>query len=473
MNDVFLNGNSKNYQHHSSIQYPSPYVDIASTYLPRTIKEILHLCRYYFRTNPICNPIIRALSEYPVSDINIDEDDPDIRAMWQEIIDNILKLKPICIEVGLDFFTYGNAFVYISYPMQKWLQCRICHMKDRVENCEYRWVSLNFELTCKKCGNINDKAMIIETVVKDIKRIKIIRINPELVDIEYCSVTGKEDYFVTLARSLRNDIVIGKRHVIETIPDIFVEALRENKRLRLSDGKLFHFKRPSISDMDTLGWGEPIIYPVMKSAFYMQVLRKAQEAIMHGCIIPLRIIFPQGGDNTSSPYQNVNLFKWTNTMKSELIKWRRDPNHIPIIPLPTGNQVISGEGKSLALFQELDLLTTEICNGMGVPIELLKGGLSWSGSNMSLRLLENKFLNYRTDLLLFVRDFVLGNVAKFLKMPTPKVSFAKFKMADDLQRSALEQQIAQQQQISWHTVMEGMGHDSIKERKLMVLKVII
>jgi hypothetical protein len=292
------------------------------------------------------------------------------------------------------------------------------------------------------------------------------------MDIEINPLTGQADYFYTLPRYLRNEIVMGKRHIIETLPDIYIESIRKQRRIRLSDGKFFHFKRPSISEQESTGWGEPIITPVMKTAYYTQILRKAQEAIMHSSIVPLRFVFPQPGDSQSnaSPYNAVNLLRWTNIIRTELVKWRRDPNHVGIVPLPVGHQVVGADGKALTLFNEVETCFNEMCNGMGLPLELLKGGLSWSGSNMSLRLLQNDFYNYRIEMQNFNQDFVLGNICAFLGKNKPKIEWSKFKMADDLQRSALENQLFQQQILSASTLLDGMDHDSVKEKEKIKLE---
>ena len=457
----------KPFQWHNSLKYSSPYLDIASLYLPRTIKELFHYCRYYYRTSPIINPIVRAVARYPVTEVFVIEQDPDIKEYWDNYINYQLNLRSFAIGTRLDLSVYGNAFAYTHFPIQKLLCCPNCKTEKRIEDMHgyYKWRAMNYEITCTKCGLTNRAAIVKDIAKKSEKEIKLIRLNPELIDIEVCPLTGQSDYFYTIPRYLRNEIMIGKRHIIERLPDIFIESLRKQKRLRLSDGKVYHFKRISISEQDSNGWGEPLIGPVLKSSYYTQILRKAQEAVMHSSIVPLRFVFPQAGDPQSSPYNNVNLLRWTNTIKTELVKWRRDPNHVGIVPLPVGNQVVGADGKALTLYQELEMQGNEICNGMGVPLEFYKGGLSWSGSNMSLRLMQQDFINDRVELHNFCQDFVLGNIADYLGKNRPKIEFSKFKMADDLQRSALENQLYQQQLLSGETVVEGVDHDFVKEKE--------
>lgn len=450
---------------HPSLRYPSPFFDIAHTYLPITIKHTMKWCSYYYLTNPIINPIVTNLAEYPITPIIVDEVEEKVKLKWENLIENQFNLRSFLIEVGLDYFTYGNAFISIHFPFHKYLICSICGHKDKIENCKYKYRGLKYRLECKKCGQI-ENARIKDEYIKSIKDIKLIRWNPENIDIEHVHAIGKTEYFLTIPQSDKNDILLGKKHVIEKLPHIYIEAIRQQKRIKFTDGEVFHFRRPIISQKD-YGWGMPLILPALKSCYYVQILRKAQEAIMHGCIVPLRVIFPQGGDSQSSPYLNVNLQNWARVMQKELEKWRLDPNYIPIMPLPLGNEIVGGEGKSLTLFQELELAGAEVCNAMGVPLEFLKGGLSWSGSNMSLKLLENKFLSYRNRQLQLCQDFILGRIADYMEWNRPKISFKGFKMADDLQRSALLLQLSQAMKISDETLLDSMDLDQRKEQAKM------
>ena len=59
--------------------YPSPFFDIGHTYLPPSTKALLRWCRYYYLTNPLINSVIHKMSEYPITEIVIDERDANPR----------------------------------------------------------------------------------------------------------------------------------------------------------------------------------------------------------------------------------------------------------------------------------------------------------------------------------------------------------------------------------------------------------
>jgi hypothetical protein len=122
------------------------------------------------------------------------------------------------------------------------------------------------------------------------------------------------------------------------------------------------------------------------------------------------------------------------------------------------------------LHQEMRAWSEQIVAGMHVPIEFVFGGLQYSGSNVSMRMLENQFLGYRLMQHVMVNDFILGRVADFMGLPRPKIRFKRFKMADDLQRSALVFQLNQAMKISDTTLLDDMDYDIVQEEKFKAVE---
>lgn len=445
------------------LRYPSPFFDIGQTYLPTSIRQMLRWCRYYFLVNGLINTITTKQAEYPITEILVDEPDSDIRERWTFLIERVLRLRSFLIEVGLDYYCYGNAFVTIHWPFQKWLECTNCHHRVQIQHAVYKFRNMKYHLACGECS-FTSEAKVLDINIKSLKGVRLIRWNPENVTIEHNEVTGDTAYFFEIPAVLRADIMMGKRHIVETIPDIYIRALRDSKTLRYTSDNLFHLKRPTIAEKD-MGWGMPLILPVLKDTYYLQILRKGQEAIAQQHIVPLRLLFPQPGSGSADPYSTTNLGMWRKRIESEITKWRTDPNYIPILPLPIGNETIGGEGKALMLHQEMRAWSEQIIAGMGVPMELVYGGMQYSGSNVSMRVVENSFLSYRTELLILACDFILGRIADYIEVPRPHIHFKRFKMADDLQRCALIFQMNNAMKVSDTTLLNEMDLDIIEEEK--------
>ena len=458
-------GRSGDGMFHGTQRYPSPFFDIGHTFLPTSIQSMFKWCRYYFLTNPLINAVSYKMAEYPITPLTFDEEDVKIRDKWENIAENVLKIRSFQIETGLDYFCYGNAFITMHWPFKKFLICinERCKHESDVTRAEYKFRNFQYLWHCPKCQT-DGPAKVKDVNIKDLKGIRPVRWNPENIRIEHNDLTGESEYFFEIPTAVKNDVLMGKKHIVEKIPHVFVEALQKQRVLRFTSDNMFHLKRPTIAQKD-MGWGMPLILPVLKDTYYLQILRKAQEAIAQQHIVPLRILFPQAGSASSDPYSTTDLGMWRKRIESEIHKWRQDPNYIPVLPLPIGNETIGGEGKALMLHQEMRAWSEQIVAGMHVPIEFVFGGLQYSGSNVSMRMLENQFMGYRVNHLIMVRDFILGRVADYMGWVRPKMHFSRFKMADDLQRSALAFQMNQAMKISDTTMLAEMDYDVIQEEK--------
>lgn len=443
-----------------SLQYPSPFFDVAQTYLPATIKQMFRWCRYYFLVNPLINAVVFKMAEYPVTDVIFDADDESTKDLWKHMILEHLRYRSFQVECGLDYYTYGNAMVSVFFPFVKLLECRNCGFKQPAKDSEYAFRNYDFIWACPKCKH-HGPAKVQDHYVKAPRGIRLLRWNPEDVDVRYNDLNGQNQYYYEIPVPLKSDITMGKKSVVESVPQLFIEAMKQKKAVVFSKDNFFHFKRPSLAGKDR-GWGTPMILPVMKDTFYLQILRKAQEAIMLEHIVPLRILFPQAGSGTSDPYTSVNLQEWRDKVALEIRKWRVDNNYMPIMPLPVGHQTIGGDGRALLLTQELRVWSEQIVAGMGIPNELIFGGMSYSGSNVSLRMLENMFLGYLQDHLALLK-WVIRSVADYMGWPVIGARFKPFKMADDLQRKAYLFQLNQAGKLSDESLLADADFDSAKE----------
>lgn len=451
----------------NGVNYPSPFFDIAHTYLPVTVKQMFRWCRYYFLTNPLINATVFKLSEYPITDIVIDHEDSKVVERWTEYFQEHLNYRPFQIECGLDYHAYGNCMVSLGFPFRKYLTCSHCGFSEQAQKIRSRWSFTNytFRLTCPACGTTGD-AWAEDKYFKNASGIKLIRWNCEHVEVTYNDVTGASTYFYTIPQTVRNDVVIGKKDVVETVPQVFIQALRQQKGIVFSQDNFFHLKRPTLAEQSR-GWGIPLILPVLKDTFYLQIMKKAQEAILVEHIVPLRILFPQAGSGSSDPYTTINLVDWRDQIATEIARWRHDNNYIPILPLPVGNQTLGGDGRALLLSQEIQQWSEHIMVGMGVPREFLLGGMSYAGTNVSMRMLENQFLGFILRHKQMA-NWVMKMVAAYMDWPEVTIRFKPFKMADDLQRKAYLFQLNQAQKISDTTLLHDTDLKQEEEDEIMV-----
>lgn len=443
-------------------RYPNPFFDLSKNYIPKNIKTLFKYCRTFFYTNGFIRNVIGKMTEYPVTDILFDSVvDKETKEKYRQYWSEYMSLKAFLIEIGLDYFTFGNCLISCNMKFKRYLRCRSCKELLPIEQIDYKFRDFEFEATCPKCGK-QTRFDIEDSPIRNEDGLKFIRWAPEQIDIDYDPYTGEADYYYAIDAEMKSGIRKGKKEVISKAPLLFIDAVKTNRKVKLSPGNLFHFKQPTLAE-EGMGWGKPAVLPALKDIWYLQTLRRGNEAIATEHIVPKKAVFPQH-TGTIDPMTMMNMGEWMGYIKDQIDKWRTDPNNIGVFPIPIGYQQLGGDAKALMLLPELKFIEETIINSLGVPVEFVKGGVSWSGSSISLRIVENHFLTYRELLLEFMNHFFVMKVHQHLGYPIVKLKFKKFKMADDTEAKQLLVNLSQMNKISDETLLDEFGYDYVDEK---------
>lgn len=444
-------------------RYPSPFFDLSQQYMPPTMKELFKWCYFYATTNAFIGPALNKVARYPVTDLVFESSSREIQNVYTHLFSRLFQIKAFLMECNLDMCTYGNCFTTIYYPFTRFVKCRRCGYQETFKTAK---VVINHDLKvkcqCKKC-NYTSEAEIIDRTFRSKERVKLLRLNPQQIDIKYNEVSGDYIYLYTIPDKLKRQIMTGDKKIFETTPLIYIEAIKKKLKIELNSQNIFHLRRPTVAGKD-FGWGMPLIMNVLKDIYYFYSLRRGQEAIINEFITPLDMISPAPAGQ-GDPYRHANLATFRKSIEQQIERHRRDPNFKAIVPFPIQYQRIGGDGKAMLLQGELDFLAKSIIGGMGIPQEFVYGGLTWSGSSVTLRTLENEFMHHRTQLLnlcFWIKD----RMRVYLGLPDVEdMRFLDFKMADDVQRLAQVINLEQTGKISTSTMLTELGYDFETEQK--------
>jgi hypothetical protein len=153
---------------------------------------------------------------------------------------------------------------------------------------------------------------------------------------------------------------------------------------------------------------------------------------------------------------------WQTKLKNEMYRFKQDPNHIIVTPIPISVEQMGGNGRVMMVAPEIEAAARVIAAGIGCPIELIWGGLNWSGASVSLRVLENHFINMREDCERLLHHFV-PKLANYFNLTPCNVKLAEFKMADDVQQQTNAINLMLQGFLSRDSVIGEMGYDENEE----------
>lgn len=435
--------------------------------MPPSVKGLFGFCRHYHLTHGIINAICTKAAEYPVTDIVIQHEHQGVRRKWDELLLGGMNYRVHQFEFNLDYYVYGNCFVSPSFPFRKKIICGACNAELDAIGTRPNWRYINHKwwLSCPKCGQ-SGFAKTRDDYYPKFSEIGLIRWNPENVQIFYNEATGRLDYGLDLSDSFREQVLMGRKDLVATTPEIFLDAVRTKRSLVFDRSEVFHMRRPTLSSMNR-GWGIPMIMPVLKDAFYMQVMKKAQESVLLTHLVPQIFLFPQPATAGADPFTTVDLQHWRDHIRRELSRQRADPSYYGILPFPLGHQVIGESGRSLLLMPEIQQMSEQIAVGMGFPIDLVFGNGNYAGTSVSMRMLENFFMsNVHSQMRLL--KWVMKRMGAFLNWPVPDARFKPFKMADDLQRQAFMFQMNQAGKIS-DTTLLSYGDLKVEDESALML----
>jgi hypothetical protein len=279
------------------MMYPNPFLDLSRFFMPRTIKSLLKLCRIFFYRNEFVNNVITKLAEYPITELEIEGvDDEVLIEKYRELTNHHIKLKRLMIEIGLDYFTYGNCFISANMKFRRFLKCPNCGNSEPAERVKYRWQDFGFRGDCTRCQARGIKFELDDRPLKHPKYFSFVRWSPENINIDHDELTGENKYYYEMQLGTKKAILDGKKDIIERTPALFIEAVKHNRKILLDSNNLYHFKRATLAEEDQ-GWGKPLILSAMPMLWYMQTLRRGNEAIAADHLVPMRSLFPSSQGN--------------------------------------------------------------------------------------------------------------------------------------------------------------------------------
>lgn len=449
--------------------HPNPMFDFLSSFVPRRLKSLLVWTEYLMFNSTHIYAALNKLSDYSVTEIIYNTDAVAEKDRHQNLMEKEIGIKTVLKAASRDRSVYGNSFISLYLPFTRFLPCSTCNNKTNIKKVNYKFKYRNalFKWACPHChaGNVTNVNDLIDTNVPDPKRINVIRWDPKSIEIDYNPITGEKRYFYTIPSGIKERIRKGSKHLINSMPKGFLLSIRDNKIFEFAPDQLFHMKVDAPAGVDA-AWGFPPLTATLKQFFYAATLRKANEAIALDHVVPFRVLHPAQSTANADPISHLSLSNWVDDTKANIKKWRRDPLHIMFAPIALGVTQMGGQGRAMMTLGEVEAAENNILACMGIPREFLYGGLSFSGSSVTLRMLENQLLSQTKDLIELMQ-WIGNKCAKFLGWNSVDYDMTPFKLIDDIQQKQILLQLAQEgTTISKTTMANAFGYDLNKERRL-------
>lgn len=441
--------------------YNNQFFDYLSEQLPRNHSEMFKWCEMVYANSPVLVNGIGKLINYPITDFIYESDSPEIKKATKKLLEDDLDMQTHLLNLGMDYYIYGNTFRSIYFPFTRMLQCKVCGTEVNVETANYSVKKGDFVLSCPSC-NKTAIAGIVDRDVQSFKDIKLVTWDPKNIELNSNPIINKCRYYYRMPPSLRKGIASGDKNVVGYVPKVFFESFKKNKAIEFTNN-FNHIRSNVISGFST-GWGISPLVPCLKLYLYISILRKSVESIGLEHITPQRILYPQG--TSSDPTMMTAMGDWKAQVQKALTQWRLDPNYVMLAPYPTGVTNIGSQGRGLLPTAEIKAAEEDMLRALDIPIEFVYGTSNINNSSTSLRILENQLRPYVSQLTRYV-NWVIDTINAKYDKSFCHIKFSPFTLSDDIAQKQLLMQ-AVGNGVSKSTLQEAFNLSTDEENDKIV-----
>lgn len=446
------------------VDFPQPWLDYASAVMPNSLTLVLRWAEYIWHSNGTYRQACSRVARYFLTELVIKDTDDDNAQEVKDLHDNCLRWRSLLAEIGDNYIGYGNVFIAMRRPFERYLQCRCGYTVpfDTARNQQlYEWRDFEFAKgsgKCPSCGDTSPWAVLDKHSV-DPKDLRLRLVNPHEVEIAYDPDSGEKEFYWNVSTYLATGVKNGIPIILRHCPKEVLESIKSGtRRFKYAKGALFHAAEPALAGLYTGGWGIPRIISNFRLAFHYQVLNRFDQAIAMDYINGMRVISPSQGSNgngAGDPLVSVGGSTFASAVQTMVATHRRDPNSWQIAPIPLEYQLFGGEGQQLSPKDLLKMKLDELLDAMGIPAELYHGSLTTQSAPVAVRIFEASWPEIPAlynQVLEWFRDYLTDN----LKLPDYTIGLQRTKWADDLDGKALVMQLMAGNQVSQQTALEKL-----------------
>ena len=447
--------------------FPDPFFDYASTQMPRSLYDVMRWCEFIWMTNGTFRMASQRVVRYFLTKVELEDAGDDEKEKYEEFLDKQVKIIDVLAKIGDDWMCYGNSFTSLNIPFRRYLRCPRCKHERSIKYINYSFEGWAFKARCPSCSYEGEFERSDRRSVEQDK-IKIIRWSPHEIRLLYHPVSHDMTYYWIPPADFKREIKKGNKFYIATTPWEIIEAIRRDQWFKFHPGVLYHAKEETLAGVRNAGWGIPRIMSNFKQAWYVQVLKRYNEAIGLDYIVPFRVITPAKGPGSGEvdPLYHTNIGSFLSRVLGMIQRHRHDPVQWNALPFPIQYQALSGEGKQLAPHELIVAGMDEFLNAMGFPAEMFKGTLQVQAAPMALRLFERTWTHLTSALNGWINWF-FEQVTNVLNWEDIGGRLQPTTLAEDVEKKQIQLQLASAQQVSKQTAYAPFGIDYRQEIRRM------
>jgi len=443
-------------------QFYSPQLSTDFLEKPQNLRERRAFYRFFYNTNEIVGQAIDMHSTLPLSKLRLvppkgknKHQNDYVHKFFMDMCDE-MKLFKTLIEIAHEYQLFGNCFVFAEEHdwREEFTPEEAARRKEEsTQRSEY----------LKQKYNIADKDPLFKGWKKllilppDQVRVRKLPMTDD-VAIEYLPDPETRKF---LTSDITVDPINPTRKLKNDIPSELKEKIRQSGVIPLdtdpnTGSHVFHLARKK-SQYEPLGVS--IIERCINTLVLMDKLRQAQTSIASRHMTPMRIVWAEGlnSDDLDNLREQVDL---------ALV----DPDFSIIANYEVHWEEMGSNGRILDVEAENESSLNRLFAGLGVTREILTGEGTYTGSRISLEIMNTQYLLFREIIQDYVENSLFKPIARkkgFIEYDDygnevllyPKLSFTRLAIRDNEQFFDSAFQLYQKGSISVDLILDILNID--------------
>ena len=454
------------------------WVGLKNNFGSRPGRKALH---YMYRTAEYLNnysiagTVFSRIAQFSVSNIKTDSYGESKEAGDKFLRD--IKVRDKLARAFNNAMIYGLGAVVPMVRKKKYIQCSSCgmkyYLKDLAKNGipQYNWSGgrINYDCRNKRCKNFKKSINfdLKEHSYPSKNRFNLEPWSPYYLTPNRNEITGDTQWIYTIPPTTAQKIKSGDHHTLCTTPNLYINAALNNNKVIINSDSI-HIIEMQTGKID--GMPIPPLIRAFQELDLNEAYKEANRKIASDLLIPLRMLFPKAnGPSMASPQslQGHDAYNLGTVVSSQIGKWRKDKNFIPISPVEIGSKDFWGNGKLFALHNEIRQNNQDILAILGHPLEILYGGVTWSKQSTSALMLQQSMEMLTTqgqpiidDLSIRYNDMINDQEDVYYRIEPPR-------LVDYLGELAYISKQVDENKLSNSALIEKLGYNSKTQQRII------
>lgn len=459
--------------------FADPFADIATTQMPTTMRSALWWSEYIWMMMGPYRMAMQRIGSYFITDIELSgETSDEEKKKYTDFATDQLQLLAFTGSLVEDRLCYGNGFASIIVPFSRFLLCPKTgdmyplHIVYREPVFRFEFNDkFEFVATCPKTGwrgpwHVTDKPK------EEANHLIMKRWSPHEIELLHDPFTDEVAFLWRIPEDYKRLIRQGNLFHLERASKPVLEAIKHDKMFRFNQDTIFHMKEPTLAGIRNRGWGLPRSLMNFRQIWYVQVLRRYNEAIALDYVIPFRLLTPAprsgsastGGVPAQDPLTTMNAGDLRGQIRAMINRRRKDPAGFQTLPFPVQYQMLGGDASQLAPTELITQGTEALLNETGTPVEFYKGSLAMDVAPVALRLFESTHRQLVSETNAFMQ-WVFNSISKIMSWEQVTAKLKRVTVADDIAKQTAALQLMMADKLSGTAGLSALGYDWKTEQR--------